>query len=65
LYLAEFLLGLAVDAEELFLFLAVEHEAVVIVALDVGSEFDVRDEEVVKFILPRGTSYLFLFGLEP
>ena len=41
----------AVEGEELFFLGAVEHEAVVIVAFDVGGEFDVGDEEVIEFVL--------------
>jgi hypothetical protein len=50
-YLSEFLLGLVVEGQEGFLFLADEHEAVVIVTLEVGGELDVGDQEVLVLIL--------------
>ena len=62
-YLREVLSGSVVEGEEGFLFLADEHEGVVIVAFNIGGELDVRDYEVVVLVL-RGVkstcSYLVL-----
>lgn len=49
--MGEFLLGLVVECEEGLLFLADEHEAVVIITFNIGGQLDVGDEEVVVFIL--------------
>lgn len=50
-YMRDFLLCAAVEGEEGLFFLAYEHEAVVIVALIVGGQFNVGDDVVIEFVL--------------
>ncbi len=47
------MLGAGVKGQEGLLLLAVEHQAVVIIAFIVSGEFDVGDEEVVVLVLSR------------
>jgi hypothetical protein len=51
--LGEFLLGLVVEGEEGFFFLADEHEAVVIITFNISGQLDVRDQEIVVLVLRR------------
>jgi hypothetical protein len=49
--LYDLLTGSIIEGEEVFLFLADEHEAVIVIVLLLGGEFDIGDDEVIVLVL--------------